>query len=71
MFAGVGIIGALASILASLLVSPAPTHGTMTNSMLRLCPAPEPIDLNTIHGELMRTREEIAELLGALITERK
>ena len=35
MFAGIGIIGALASILASLLVSPAPTEPSRAESRLR------------------------------------
>jgi len=51
MFAGVGVIGALASILASVLVSPPPATDTK--------PADE---LARISAELARTQAELAEL---------
>jgi voltage-gated potassium channel len=53
MFAGVGIIGALASILASVLIPPAKPAATAET------PAPSTGDL---HGELVQIREEISAL---------
>jgi voltage-gated potassium channel len=58
MLAGVGIIGALASILASLLVSPAPTDDDETAV---LEPATEVTADPSIHAELAKTREELAQ----------
>ena len=76
MFAGVGVIGALASILAALLVSPAPpkeqtdgelaTDGLATDGSATNNPAPgAPADLAAIDGlraELAETRAEIQQL---------
>ena len=50
MFAGVGVIGALASILASVLVSPPPRCREPTDEVAR------------ISDELARTQAELAEL---------
>jgi hypothetical protein len=62
MFAGVGIIGALASILASLLVSPAPAEleeGTDGEAGADEIPADE---LALTRAEMALTRAEMAEL---------
>jgi len=73
MFAGVGIIGALASLLASLLVSPPPPADEAE------APSAEPAvasgsfpvaEADALRADLARTREEIAEL-RRLIAERK
>jgi len=69
MFAGVGIIGALASILASLLVSPAPSEADEETEE-GAAPPPKPVDLDTIHAELVEARAEIADL-RRLMAERK
>ncbi len=63
MFAGVGIIGALASILASLLVAPSKTPDPAE------APAPGPADAD-VAGELVKLRAEIADLRQALGPER-
>ena len=73
MFAGVGIIGALASILASLLVSPAPaeepevTAGVETDAggapvlqATNADPAPSPLP-GGIDSEMAQTRAELAQ----------
>jgi voltage-gated potassium channel len=55
MFAGVGIIGSLASILSSLLVSPAPTQAEGADG--ELSPT-----TRSVHQELVAIREELAAL---------
>ena len=73
MFAGIGVIGALASILASLLVSPAPPtedgegDESTTSTEPNALPSAE-VDL--LRADLAKTREEMAEL-RRLISERK
>ena len=78
MFAGVGIIGALASILASLLVSPAPAKAEETagveaaaavlagGATVRRVRAPAPVvtpsELAQTRAEMAQTRAEMAEL---------
>ena len=68
MLAGVGIIGALASILASLLVSPAPakpeeTAGAEAAAGVELnVPAVVPAELAQTRTEMAQTRAEMAEL---------
>ena len=78
MFAGVGIIGALASILASLLVSPAPAKEPEETDGGRArrgwcCarpaarrtarpPQPAPTELAQTRAEMAQTRAEMAEL---------
>ena len=66
MFAGIGVIGALASIMASLLVSPAepapeakvaPATGTIDGEL-----AETRTELQQTRTELSQTRTEIAEL---------
>jgi voltage-gated potassium channel len=69
MFAGIGIIGALASILASLLVSPAPagSEPPSADTATSLEPAAaRPVPQDAVVGELARLRAEIAELREAL-----
>jgi voltage-gated potassium channel len=69
MFAGIGIIGALASILASLLVSPAPTGSEPAPDAAATSPEPAaapPVPQDAVVGELARLRAEIAELREAL-----
>ena len=56
MFAGVGIIGALASILASLLVPPPKTEETAPAT------AGTPVDADTVAAELAGLRAEVAAL---------
>ena len=60
MFAGIGIIGALASILASLLVSPAPPPEATPESESAAAPAVEPSAGAAIAAELAGLRAEIA-----------
>ena len=75
MFAGVGIIGALASILASLLVSPAPAEeaeesgGPQSEAAdvpaamsVSLVAAVDPSELAQTRAEMAQTRAEMAEL---------
>ncbi len=59
MFAGVGIIGALASILASVLIPPAKPAATSE------APAAASADL---HGELVQIREELSALRLSIAT---
>ena len=74
MFAGIGIIGALASILASLLVAPAPKDepaGPSPSSGAGLAPsaATEPSiaqELAGLRAEMAGQRAEIAALRAAL-----
>jgi voltage-gated potassium channel len=60
MFAGIGIIGALASILASLLVSPSPSDDSTAESELAVEPSIQPSDVASIAEELAGLRAEIA-----------
>jgi len=77
MFAGIGIIGALASILASMLVSPStPDEPTASDAQGTEASAPDAtatdataIDTRTadaILGELASLRAEVAELRASL-----
>ena len=77
MFAGVGIIGALASILASLLVSPAPAEldetpeGTGSEAgqpdiAEPLVPRTVTAELAQTRAELLRTRDQLAHTDAAL-----
>jgi ion channel len=72
MFAGVGIIGALASILASLLVSPAPADGEdapepdataapAVSPAPAVSAAPAVLAASSNADDLARTRAELAE----------
>ena len=66
MFAGVGIIGALASILASLLVSPAPAKAEETAGVEAATAAarrmvPGRASLEVVPSELAQTRAEMAQ----------
>ena len=61
MFSGVGIIGALASILASLLVPP-----PKTEEMQEPAPSAAPAGTDAILGELAELRTEVASLRTAL-----
>jgi voltage-gated potassium channel len=74
MFAGIGIIGALASILASLLVSPAPKESEPvpdTTAVPESAPAGAPaMAPDAIVGELALLRAEIADLREALSADR-
>ena len=73
MFAGIGIIGALASILASLLVSPAPTESEPAPDAAATSPDPAaapPMAPDAIVEELALLRAEIAELREALSVDR-
>ena len=74
MFAGIGIIGALASILASLLVSPAPTESEPAPDAAaaprRHPAAAPPMAPDAIVDELALLRAEIAELREALSADR-
>jgi voltage-gated potassium channel len=68
MFAGIGIIGALASILASMLVSPS-TPDEPASDVVTPSPAPaagQPMPTDAIVEELAGLRAEIAELREAL-----
>jgi voltage-gated potassium channel len=74
MFAGIGIIGALASILASMLVSP-PTPKESEPAPDAVAPAPAPVAApptppDAIVEELALLRAEIAELRETLSTGR-
>lgn len=60
MFAGIGIIGALASILASLLVSPAPPPETTSEPDASTAPRVGPSEGASIAEELAGLRAEIA-----------
>lgn len=62
MFAGIGIIGALASILASLLVSPAPAAPTPDDapSSEQALPLIDPAATNAIAEQLAGLRAEVA-----------
>jgi voltage-gated potassium channel len=66
MFSGVGIIGALASILASLLVPPPPTEETQEPA-----PSAAPAGTDAILGELAELRTEVASLRTALAVPRQ
>ena len=61
MFSGVGIIGALASILASLLVPPPKPEETQEPA-----PSAAPAGTDAILGELAELRTEVASLRTAL-----
>jgi voltage-gated potassium channel len=68
MFAGIGIIGALASILASLLVAPSPSDEPAP-AAAATSPGPSaapPLPQDAVVGELARLRAEIAELREAI-----
>jgi voltage-gated potassium channel len=65
MFAGVGVIGALASILASLLVSPAPADEEEPAASIKH-PAELPA-LEALRGELAETRAEMAQLRQLMV----
>ena len=65
MFAGVGVIGALASILASLLVSPAPADEEEPAASTEH-PAELPA-LEALRGELAETRAEMARLRQLMV----
>jgi voltage-gated potassium channel len=72
MFAGIGIIGALASILASMLVSPSTPDEPAPDAVV---PAPGPVAAppmapDAIVEELALLRAEIAELREALSADR-
>jgi voltage-gated potassium channel len=60
MFAGIGIIGALASILASLLVSPAPPEEPAQEPESGAGPAVDPTATASIAEELAGLRAELA-----------
>jgi hypothetical protein len=73
MFAGIGIIGALASILASLLVAPGPPDSEPVPDAATPSPDPapspalvQPVPSDAVVEELARLRAEIAELREAL-----
>lgn len=73
MFAGIGIIGALASILASLLVAPGPSDSEPVPEAATPSPDPapspalvQPVPPDAVVEELARLRSEIAELREAL-----
>jgi voltage-gated potassium channel len=69
MFAGIGIIGALASILASMLVAPSPKESEPAPDATASAPAPAavpPAAPDAIVDELALLRAEIAELREAL-----
>ena len=71
MFAGVGIIGALASILASILVPPPKASGPVTEAVAATPPAAAPpMPADAIVEELARLRSEMAELREAVTTGR-
>ena len=59
MFAGIGIIGALASILASLLVSPASPDEPITETPAPDLPEVDGVSMEAIVGELAGLRAEI------------
>jgi voltage-gated potassium channel len=73
MFAGIGIIGALASILASLLVSPPPPEEPAHEAPPGPTPAADPTatasiaqELSALRGEIASQRAEIAALRASL-----
>jgi voltage-gated potassium channel len=67
MFAGVGIIGALASILASLLVAPSSSDEPAAEATPRAAlPAADPGSPGAIVAELASLRAEIAAMRAAL-----
>ena len=68
MFAGVGIIGALASILASLLVAaPPPTEEEeATKALAKIEKAAEAGDLKEMRAEMTDLREQLAKLNATL-----
>ncbi len=77
MFAGIGIIGALASILASLLVSPAPPPEETAESESAAAPAIDPSagaaiaeELAGLRAEIAGQRAEIAALRAAVDSDR-
>ena len=71
MFAGVGIIGALASILASVLVPPVDLGDESDAAPATRAPVPTaPIPTSTIEAELAGLRAEMAALRLALAPER-
>ena len=65
MLAGVGIIGSLASILASVLVSPTPAAETEADTAARDMAAQDP----TVVEELQAIRAELAALRASLAAE--
>jgi voltage-gated potassium channel len=69
MFAGIGIIGALASILASMLVAPAPSDEPVPAAGDGAAPAPD-ATTGSIAEELAGLRVEIAELRATLAADR-
>ncbi len=70
MFAGVGIIGALASILASLLVAPSPSEEPATEEAPSVAAmAADPASSGAIVAELASLRAEIAAMRAALPAE--
>jgi voltage-gated potassium channel len=78
MFAGIGIIGALASILASLLVSPAPPPEAIPEPESAATPAVEPsagaaiaAELAGLRAEIAGQRAEIAALRAAVESDRE
>ena len=71
MFSGIGIIGALASILASLLVAPSksepePDEATAAATATAAAPGPAPMSTDAIAQELAGLRAEIAALRASL-----
>jgi voltage-gated potassium channel len=73
MFAGVGVIGALASILASMLVSPAPTDDAKSDPDAATSDAAltgTRAELELTRAELTKTRTEMAELRQLIADER-
>jgi voltage-gated potassium channel len=78
MFAGIGIIGALASILASLLVSPAPPSEPTPESVSAAGKASDPSagasiaeELAGLRADIAAQRAEIAALRAAVESDRK
>jgi len=75
MFAGVGIIGALASILASMLVPPPKEPETAAAPAAPVTPSPvtpspDPAAVTAVADELAKLRAEIAELRTSLTADR-
>jgi voltage-gated potassium channel len=71
MFAGIGIIGALASILASMLVSPAtPTEEPASETAAGGAPAVDTLATSAVADELAAIRAELAALRQAVADER-
>lgn len=70
MFAGIGIIGALASILASLLVSPAPPNETPPEPDASTASASIAQELAGLRAEIAAQRADIEALRAAVASER-